>query len=152
MAEWFHLLAASRNPDFIIGDPSDPYVERWYVIPRNPVFNIYLHHFLHSDEDEALHDHPWFNLSVLLEGAYIEETIKAGGVHRRNYKQPGSFQFRTPWRAHRVELLSGLPCWSLFFTGPVIRRWGFHCKNGWRYWKDFVSRRTGGNKRGKGCG
>lgn len=34
-----------RKPDFVIGDPANPYLLRWYVIPRNKVFNIYLHKF-----------------------------------------------------------------------------------------------------------
>lgn len=50
---WFEKIAQSRNPDFIIGG-ADPYMLRWWVIPRNKVFNIYLHRFLRSDDDRAL--------------------------------------------------------------------------------------------------
>jgi hypothetical protein len=58
-------------------------MRRWWVIPRNKFFNIYLHHFLHSDDDRALHDHPWWNVSILLRsGSYVEHTIAAGGVGR----------------------------------------------------------------------
>jgi len=35
-----------RKPDFVIGRAGAPYLERWWVIPRNRWFNIYLHHFL----------------------------------------------------------------------------------------------------------
>ena len=46
------------------------------------MFNLYLHEFSRSDDDRALHDHPWlFNLSVLLSGTYVEHTIDAGGIH-----------------------------------------------------------------------
>lgn len=44
-----------REPDFVIGDD---YLRRWYVVPRNPFCNVYLHHILHSDDDRALHDQP----------------------------------------------------------------------------------------------
>ena len=47
-------IAHKRPPNFVIGDPADPYLRRWYVIPRNPLFNIYLHQILRSDDDRAL--------------------------------------------------------------------------------------------------
>ena len=143
---WFEKIAASRQPDFIVGDN---YLRRWWVIPRNKIFNIYLHQFLHSDEDRALHDHPWWNLSILLEGEYTEETILNGGVHRKTVRKAPTFKFRFASSAHRIELHAG-PCWTLFITGPIIRRWGFHCPNGWRYWKDFVNPVNTG-KVGRGC-
>ena len=58
-------------------------MRRWWVIPRNKWFNVYLHHFLRSDDDRALHDQPWWNLSILLDGEYTEHTIAAGGVRLR---------------------------------------------------------------------
>ena len=73
----------ARTPDFIIGDKEDPYLARWHLIPRNPVFNLYAHRFLRSDDDRALHDHPWLNASVLLDNTLTEHTIAAGGVHHR---------------------------------------------------------------------
>lgn len=139
-----------RNPDFIIGSDEDPYMRRWWVIPRNKVFNIYLHHFLHSDDDRALHDHPWWNCSILLKGSYVEHTINAGGVNVRTEYRAGNVKPRRAIAAHRVELTDG-PCWSLFITGPVIRQWGFHCPSvGWRHWKVFTSPEAKG-KIGRGC-
>lgn len=146
---WFERLAASRGPDFIIGGTENPYMLRWWVIPKNRFFNIYLHKFLRSDDDRALHDHPWWNLSYILDGAYTEETIAAGGVHKRVLYEAGSVRFRRAKSAHRVELTHG-SCWSLFVTGPIIRQWGFHCPQGWRHWKDFVSLTDPGQP-GKGC-
>lgn len=139
-------LAESRAPDFVIGDD---YLRRWWVIPRNRFFNIYLHQFLHSDDDRALHDHPWWNVSLLLNGTYTEHTIPAGGVNVRTVYSAGDLKFRPAKAAHRVELHAGA-CWSLFITGPVIREWGFHCPAGWRPWKQFVDSRDTG-KIGRGC-
>lgn len=144
------LRVARRRPDFVIGPKKDPYMLRWWVIPRNRFFNIYLHHFLHSDDDRALHDHPWLNASILLKGSYVEHTIAAGGVsHRRQY-QAGAVKIRRARYAHRVELTEG-PCWSLFLTGPVVRIWGFHCPKGWIRWTDFVDLTDTGSV-GRGCG
>lgn len=143
-------LAISREPDYVIGKAGEPYLERWYVIPRNPLFNIYLHHFLRSDDDRALHDHMYVNASILLCGRYVEHTIEAGGWHRRITYRAGDIKLRRAKSAHRIELDRG-PCWSLFITGPRIRNWGFWCVDkGWRPWQDFVDERDHG-KIGRGC-
>ena len=142
-------VGTSRQPDMLIGKPGDTYMERWFVIPRNPVFNVYLHHFLRSDDDRALHDHPWCNMSILLQGRYTEHTISDGGVHQRRVFTAGDTKIRGARYAHRVELTHG-PCWSLFITGPKLRSWGFHCPNGWRHWKEFTDP-TDPGKIGKGC-
>lgn len=150
MPMWFERLAQSRAPDFVIGLPDDPYMQRWWVIPRNRIFNIYLHRFLHSDDDRALHDHPWFNVSILLKGKYVENTIAAGGVKYAQEFRTGACKFRSPWAAHQIEIVPGTECWSLFITGPVMRNWGFHCPAGWRPWQVFVKDGQKGQI-GRGC-
>lgn len=139
-----------RAPDFIIGPPADPYLERWWVIPRNKWFNIYLHHFLHSDEDRALHDHPWLNLSVILRGKYIEHIEGGRAVVRHRFRPV----FRRSVTAHRIELFAGagglIPVWTLFITGPRIREWGFLCPAGWKHWTLFTKAGSPGQV-GPGC-
>src|ERR1700761_649655 len=87
-------IATSRRPDVLIGKAGDTYMRRWWVIPRNRFFNIYLHNFLRSDDDRALHDHPWVNMSILLWGRYIEHTISAGGVNHRVEYKAGDMKLR----------------------------------------------------------
>lgn len=143
-----------REPDITIGPPDDLYLRRWWLIPRNRWFNIYLHHFLRSDDDRALHDHPWRNLSILLIGSYREHTA-SGVVKLRKPWRPWAFwrlTGRTATAAHRVELIDGRPVWTLFLTGRTVRTWGFHCPRGWVPWREFVDVRPGGNSIGKGCG
>lgn len=125
-------------------------MRRWWVIPRNRLFNVYLHHFLRSDDDRALHDHPWWNLSILLSGRYVEHTISAGGINVRTERREGETKFRPAAAAHRIELIDG-PCWTLFVTGPMIRSWGFHCPRGWVHWKEFTKPENPGEI-GRGCG
>jgi hypothetical protein len=134
----------------VIGGTERPYMRRWWVLPRNRFLNVYLHQFLRSDDDRALHDHPWANCSVLLRGEYTEHTIAAGGVeHRRVLRAPG-LRVRLSGRfAHRVELHAG-PCWTLFITGPRYREWGFHCPAGWIPWQKFTASDDPGAI-GKGC-
>ena len=143
-------ISQKRPPDIVIGGEDDPYLKRWWLIPRNRWFNVYLHHFLRSDDDRALHDHPWWNLSVLLSGRYVEHTISAGGVHVKTERRAGQRKFRAASAAHRIELVDG-PCWTLFITGPRLREWGFHCPQGWRHWRQFTSGPRG-ETIGRGCG
>ena len=155
LRRWSERVRKSRSPDQVIGGHERPYLLRWYVIPRNPVFNVYLHEFRRSDDDRALHDHPWFNASLILAGAYIEHTIRAGGVHVQTTRMDGDIAFRAPWSAHRIELY-GPPgggefwCWTLFVTGPRMRAWGFHCPKGWVHWERFTAPHDRGAI-GRGC-
>lgn len=142
-------IANSRPPDFTIKRHDGIYLSRWYLLPRNRFLNVYLHRFDGDDEDRALHDHPWWNCSILLLGAYTEHRIRAGGVHTMTRCHAGQIKLRWPWTAHRISL-DVIPTWSLFITGPVIRMWGFHCERGWRPWREFVDSRDTGRV-GRGC-
>jgi hypothetical protein len=142
--------AKSRNPDFVIGGNERPYLLRWWFLPRNPFLNIYVHLFLRSDDDRALHDHPWASLSIILDGKYTEHEILAGGVNLKTLRSAGQWRFRWSGKmAHRIELTDG-PCWTLFITGPRYRRWGFHCPTGWVHWKLFTAPGDKGAV-GRGC-
>lgn len=151
LAACFIARITRRPPDFVIGGEERPYLLRWWVIPRNRLFNVYLHCFLRSDDDRALHDHPWANASILLRGRYVEHTIAEGGIEHRRELRSGDFRVRSSGRfAHRVELVDG-PCWTLFITGPRYREWGFHCpRAGWIHWKEFTAADDIGAV-GKGC-
>jgi hypothetical protein len=163
----FALLVATAGrdkPNLEIGGAHNPYMRRWYLIPRNPWFNIYLHNVVRDDDDRALHDHPWWNISILLKGAYFEHffvskpeqgwplPIKASRRRAR-----GSIIFRRATMAHRLSLPRGacgkpVPCWSLFITGPNARSWGFWCPAGrWVHWRDFTAGPRG-ELVGTGCG
>src|SRR5713226_2696717 len=109
----------NKNPDFTVGRD---YLRRWWIIPRNPIFNIYYHNFKVSDDDRAKHCHMYFNLSFILKGAYIEHTTEGSYI-----RKVGDIKVRAPWTLHRIEL--GIPndipgsnhVWTLFITGPRIR-------------------------------
>lgn len=145
VVKWFRGWLRG-GPHFVVGPPRDPYLLRWYILPRNPLFNVYLHKFMRDDDDRAMHDHPWPSVSLLLRGRYVEQT--AAG--RKEYRA-GSVVCRPARYTHRVELPGGVPCWTLFITGPRVREWGFHCPKGWIHWRDFVAPTDPGNI-GRGCG
>jgi len=155
----FMLLAISE-PDEIIGHNARsrkrdghpfvvdrPFLLRWFIRPKNDRHNIYFHCFCRDDEDRALRDHPWWNVSLLLHGQYIEVTgvfdknDKITGFKRTLYRA-GDLKIRRATDAHRVELQKDkrgnpIPCYSLFMTGRVSRKWGFLCPTGWRSSTEF---------------
>lgn len=159
--KWF----SKRPADFNIGGIARPYIRRWWIIPRNKYFNIYLHNMRRDDDDRALHDHPWSNISIVLRGGYIEvmpdfrhqrtpytRLTDLGTV--RKLRRPGQVILRRATDAHRLELptVGGIKySWSLFITGPSRRNWGFHCKQGFVPWQEFLDPKDTGLT-GKGCG
>jgi hypothetical protein len=136
---------------FVIGEPDAPYLKRWFILPRNRWFNIYLHHFHRSDDDKAIHDHPWRNLSILLKGSYLEHMADGSVILRHPTLAFWRWPVRRPTDAHRVELIDGRKVWTLFITGRRVRTWGFWCPRGWIPWTEFVELTPGDNKQGKGC-
>lgn len=140
----------SLKPHFIIGNQQ---CLRWFIIPRNPVLNIYLHKFQKDDEDRALHDHPWWFISIMLKGSYREIT----GRLSPNFvdRSAPSLCFRPATHQHRVVLpvINGKkkPCWTILITGSVQRTWGFWCPRGFVKWSDFLAVNDYGNT-AKGCG
>lgn len=154
-----HREIESRPRDIRIpGDESiPPYMLRWWRIKRNAFFNVYYHIVRRSDDDTALHDHPWWNFSIVLTGGYYEHCIKEGGVHTKTFYDAGSVRFRpSGCFAHRLELerygpnawpaVQGeeIPVHTIFITGPALRRWGFHHPERWvdAYdWDEFCRER-----------
>lgn len=142
MQAWAEAIMV-RAPDYVIGGG---YLLRWWVIPRNPWCNIYLHDIRKSDDDRALHDHPWPNSSFVIAGSYIEHTPEG-----RFLRSAGDFVERPASALHRLEVIPGERAISLFCTGPKVREWGFACPQGWVHWRDFTDAHDTGQI-GRGCG
>lgn len=49
------------------------YMHRWFVI-RNELFAMYIHKFVRSDFERALHDHPWSFIVIPIWRGYIEHS------------------------------------------------------------------------------
>lgn len=145
------------RPNLVLTNPKGVYLRRWFLTPwsaddhprkawRLP--NIYLHNMQQSDDDRALHDHPWDNLSIVLRGGYIEhvfERTPIDGVELpriiQKRRRAGAIVFRRAELAHRLELhtdechprdrmlhrfgLKTRPCWTIFITWRKRREWGF---------------------------
>lgn len=142
-----------RPPDFVIGPKDDPYLMRWWAIPRNPIFNVYIHSFEKSDDDRALHDHPFASVSLALRGAmeeiylHRERAPEIDLPFSRGYSYqtlarpvtPGDLIYRGAKFAHRMVVPTPGSV-TLFITGPRIREWGFLTSTGWVAWREFLKR------------
>lgn len=148
---WFRQLLSGRPHQVIGGD--DPYLLRWYLIPRTGWINVYLHKFMRDDDDRALHDHPWWFVSLVIRGWYYERVHDRGIVSRF----AGSIAFRRATHRHQVMLPREagtdrpVPCWTIVVTGPRSRTWGFWCPQGFVPWTEFLDPNDE-NRAGKGCG
>lgn len=145
LAEILMDSVANQEPDVVIGTYENPYLRRWWLKRDRSVGSIYLHQILRSDDERALHDHPWDCASVILRGR-LGEVLQDG----RRILEPGSITYRRAEDAHRLEIIDQ-PVWSLFLTGPKLREWGFLCPQGWRHWREFTDPSTNGSTVGRGC-
>lgn len=125
------------EPDLTIAPDGNPYLFRWYLVPKNTLANVYLHLQVASDPLRPLHDHPWDNTSTILAGGY-EEYISPPDRPQTAYsspriRMPGNVIHRPANMPHRLILPADIPySISLFTTGPKVRDWGFWYPDGWR--------------------
>jgi hypothetical protein len=123
----------------------DRYLTRWSLWGSRwaPGRKLFLHCFHRGDAEAYDHDHPWPFWSLILWGGYWEHT-PAG---KRWYGALSLLRRPAAWR-HRVELPEGRRCWTLVWTGPRSRTWGFWCPAGWIPWKQHEASQLAG---GTGC-
>lgn len=163
-----------RKPDFEVvrGDDRQVYLRRWWVIPRNNRFNVYLHNMLLSD-DPILHDHMYWSLSLVLTdgirerwveepkkireqaGRYLDEhevlSYRMEALANIREFRAGDLVLRSANMAHQLIIGEGKNAWTLFITGPRIKDWGFWCPRGKRHWEDYVARGQDPSKQGNGA-
>lgn len=99
-------------------------VPGWIRFPWPFGGHVFLHHMERADLDRDLHDHPWSFVSVILKGGYCEY-VRSGDAIRPVFNRPGRVVIRGAEHLHRVSFLPSGECWTLVFTGPKRRKWGF---------------------------
>jgi hypothetical protein len=132
-------------------DPnSEPYLNRWFILRRKWLpFQVYLHQILRSDHDRDLHDHPWWFVTFILWGGYVEHQPWPRGTdfdcetpdYKAYRRWPGMILFRRATHLHRLELTK--PAWTLVIRGRSNREWGFVTAWGWMPWQEYLRRRRG---------
>ena len=125
------LFAPPRAPDLeLVG-----YLHRWCVKPRSRGENQYLHHILAADYP-VLHEHPWSFKAMMLSGGYTEMTPEGPVV-----RQAGDVYEKQATDLHYIATVKP-DTWTMVFTGPTIRDWGFLDAGQWISHSDFTERRV----------
>lgn len=103
-----------------LGLSSCPYMKRWVL--DFGLFSIRLHKWISSDDDRAYHDHPWWFLTTVIYGSYVDiSPLGEDNLHM------GSIRFRHARHQHTVKIITP-NTWTLLITGKPSRRWGFWVK------------------------
>jgi hypothetical protein len=132
LGEWYFMERRDIKPQ------DKDYLIRWIVL-QCPWFSVYVHKFLSSDDERALHDHPWNFFSIILKGAYKEHCWmnKYGNPTVCNIRKMGSIGYREANWKHRVELITPT-VWTLMLVSPRKRaKWGFWPKANWCWWRTY---------------
>lgn len=90
-----------------------------YVLLKTKWFSIYVHQLWAPSWHPECHDHPWWFLTLLLKGGYLEK-VNGKNFHRH----PGMVLYRPGSFSHNVITPYGVS-WSLIIAGPKSRDWGF---------------------------
>lgn len=120
---------SGRLPCRLIHSQGKRYLERYYL-GQLFGFTFYLHRFVGSDGDRALHDHPWKTAgAICLAGGYLERRIRwfnprTGYDTRDRIIRPGWLNMIRAATFHQI-LSTDADTWTLFFHTPKIKEWGF---------------------------
>lgn len=116
---------------YTINDSANCGWVKWYKKPFSWLLQkmdiaIRVHEILTSDDDRALHCHPWPFISIILKGFYYEVMFNEYGDERTYLRKQGSILFRKATDKHRLILPSTIPVVTLFITFKKQKSWGFY--------------------------
>lgn len=166
IADWL-IERAQRTPySHLQREDGSYYMRRFWLVPYNyiPSFGptgcgwvswrrplarilqhmniaIRVHHILAPDRDRHLHDHPWWWISVVLKGWYLEKIpefqwplddlwglgSEPGVIRMRGQ---GSYALRRPTDRHAITQIPEGGVWTLFITFKKVQTWGFYTEAG----------------------
>jgi len=113
----------------IISKEGNVHFRRWRIL-QTPWFAIYVHNILRSVEDKDPHDHPWWFMSLILWGGYVEDRVDENGRKSRHYRFAGRMFSCKTTEFHKIRLMR--PTWTLVLTGPRTHElWGYMTEDGW---------------------
>ena len=163
MHQWWlfgHGTNRDRSPDGQMCNPMVGRLSRW--LARHLVARVHL--IMLSDKDLDLHDHPAWNISVVLRGGYWELVPDAIGsrypfytllesdprnpsaedmrINERciaRWRAPGAVVVRLACTRHKIVIPAGSEAWSLFVLGRKSRERGFYVGGGRVHWRLYES-------------
>lgn len=160
VASWL-IERSKRTPYFHIqGDDGSPYMDRFWLFnpydretgkprwaPLIP-WSIRIHHIRREDRDEHMHDHPWNARTIILRGAYVEETPIQYGTGKlsqwakqaimREAGDTALIGFRS---FHRISKVSKGGVYTLFISGKYQGTWGFRVNGVKIKWREYLEAR-----------
>ena len=114
----------------------EPYLMRYYLFIKersNFPFNIFIHKFLKSDEEDV-HDHPWSFFHIIISGGYWEHLPEDNNNldlgFKKIWREPGHYKYVDASYIHRVELARDkndklIQPWTIFIPFKQKFDWGF---------------------------
>lgn len=126
----------------VIGENGNVYMRRISII-TTPWFSIKLHRIYRPDQQRDLHDHPWWFVSFVLWGMYVEDvphhcTPECCCTEETEPRVIRWFNWKRAIDRHSICWTSQPgPILSLVITGPVQRVWGFWTREGWVRWNEY---------------
>lgn len=115
----------------IVSQAGTTHFRRWRLF-WTPWLTIYLHQIANSDLGIDKHDHPFNFWSLILKGAYIEDSRYAREDYLKEHIKiftPGMINKKQMLDCHKLTLLS--TTWTLVFTTRRKHYWGYRTENGW---------------------
>ncbi|MFT5502951.1 MAG: hypothetical protein ACI8XC_000656 [Gammaproteobacteria bacterium] len=124
-----YKISAVLRCRVINGPDGQAYLERYHLCRLPFGFSIYLHRFINSDPGRGLHNHPWQSaLSWVIYGRY-KELRMTDAKHQNQlierHLKAGQFNVINGSIFHRINLIPGEECWSIFIHSRPVNDWGF---------------------------
>lgn len=150
---WFArqvLNGATVTPHFHL----DGYMDRFWLTPdpkadAEQSISARLHRILRADSDEAMHDHPFDTVTLILAGGYVElvpkDQAQSPTLDNNEFvshlRRPGDVIFRRATDRHRIIAVAPKPyeSWSMFVCGPWKQDWGFYTPEGKVFWRKYLN-------------
>lgn len=138
-----HRWGLFRRMD--ISDPvtGDLYLRRFRLV-ETPWFGVKVHHIVAPDPGRDIHNHPWWFVSLILWGGYIEQTrhIDPLGEYGSPFRarRPRRWHYMSAAGLHRITHLPKGHAWTLVVNGPRVQEWGFSRGPGqWVDWRTYLA-------------
>ena len=135
--DWTFTIPRTRfkigfSHDIVENFKKEPYLERYILWFGG---TVRLHKFWRSDDDRALHDHPWWFITFPLATYHEWREDKNGNSEYVEVKR-FRFHFRSATYKHQVVISK--PAWTFIISGGHIREWGFWPNGFFIHWKEFL--------------
>ena len=130
LAQTFTRYARANEPTLIVRPTGPVMFYRWWLMRDEKLCSVYINRHVGSDDLPAPHDHPWDNMTIVLDGRFSEELYQEDQLCETVVRTKGDVVVRSATFSHRIEMRPGEECWTLFVTGPVVNKWSFKCPGG----------------------